>query len=363
MKRKANCAHRSRFTLTIGIALGACGDHAGPATTAPLNDAASSQRVDAAANDAETNDVAANADAALDSAEETRDMGDGSAHVPQAADGGILLQTCDDLANAVCGAVQACAPFWLTSYIGGLDVCLGRLKDECTHLEAAGTPVDMGECARALGAPYCHAVLTADVARSGIPDVCVRPRGKGATGAPCGSPVECQSIFCHIPSAFCGNCAARSDEGGPCTDSTNGVTICEPDLVCNMGTCTKPVAPGSPCTPGSDMRCPGGTFCANGVCEPWRGEGASCSATERCDNPHGLGCNNSSMCAHFAVVGPGQPCGKTPFTACGPDLACFDTCVPALGADGGCGPDAGGCVAPYWCSNSVCSYVPASLCK
>ena len=339
------CIRSLTYRLSCALALAACSGGDEPARSAPA-DSGGGTAPDAAASDA--------------FAPGDSDESDG--HADSSPDGAVDADAspCGDFGRLVCGAVQTCAPFWLTTRFGDADACASGLAAACDQFAAAGTPLDEAGCARALAAPDCHAVLTADSDTAGIPALCLRPRGSRSAAASCGSFFECQSLSCAIaPGALCGVCLDESRQGEACDA---GTAVCEADLVCNGATCVPPATPGSPCG-GPDVRCPGGTSCSNGTCQPYGGAGAPCGPGARCDNAHGFACR-ASTCAPVTVAAAGQPCGPAAFAQCGPGLFCYGSaCVVSHGLGGSCGPDAGTtCDIPYWCDSNVCTYMPPDLC-
>ena len=341
--RRGGC---SSLLAAVGV-LAACGGGGGDGTHGS-----------ASSDDASTKDLegAASLDAQGPPGERDAVPDDGVDVAAEASADGTS-SSCDDLARRVCEAIQTCAPFWLATNFGDANTCVGSMSASCAHYESSGNPLDEAGCTQALAAPNCHAVLGADFETGGVPEVCLRPRGMGAAGASCGSFSQCQSLHCDVPAgSVCGKCLGESHEDEAC----GSTAVCRPDLVCNGTTCVTPVAPGAPCT-GSDVRCPGGTFCKNGVCQSYGTLGASCDATARCDNAHGLACKGST-CATVAIAMENQPCAPASFASCAGGLWCWaSTCVAGHGLGEGCGADAGtGCDIPYWCNAGVCSYVPGA---
>jgi hypothetical protein len=205
MKRNELRGHRSWLAMTV-VALASCGDTGAPGSAAfPSKDASGDSSLEAAVLEAQ-------AETESPPAPETgEEMPDSGIDVSFESSAAMAPQTCADLARLVCGSVQTCAPFWLTINFGDSTTCVSRLNDVCNHAEGAGTPFDKAGCAQALAAPYCHAVLSADFERGGIPDVCGHPRDDRAANASCGSFSECRSLSCAFQGGgLCGTCAGEA---------------------------------------------------------------------------------------------------------------------------------------------------------
>jgi hypothetical protein len=289
------------------------------------------------------------------------------APLQDAGDAGTVPQSCSALANIVCEAVSSCAPFFLTIFFGDMDTCASSLGANCEHFQEVGQPLDMTACSQALAAPYCHAVLSAGLDFAGVPELCSLPRGSASAGASCGADTDCESLVCvgkGLPQPdSCGSCAAAVGDGGSC-DSAH---VCTPDLVCNVTTCAAPAMPGSSCNKSSNLRCPGGTACVGGICQPHGSLDASCdNATgELCDEAHGLACK-ASACAEVVVASEGQPCGATAFADCAGGLFCHPStsaCVAESSLGGSCGDGGTSCLSPIYCNAGVCAYLPNDTCQ
>jgi hypothetical protein len=274
------------------------------------------------------------------------------------ADAQAAPSTCGEFAAFVCQKFELCAPAYLPTKFGTHDDCVSKMTDVCAHFEQAGRSVDKVGCMNAMTAPYCTAVASVRA----VPDVCLMPRGTRPPGGRCNWAFDCESLVCTSYSGDCGTCAARAQAGDAC-DATH---VCEPELVCNLGACGMPVAPGAGCNPASDMRCPAGTTCTGGVCKPWGTLGESCEPTSApCDGPHGYYCS-AGKCVTIQLAGQGEPCGSTNVAACRSGLLCKNSCVPMGILNGSCGAaDAStlGCVYPLWCANAVCAYEGTSMCR
>ena len=107
--------------------------------------------------------------------------------------------------------------------------------------------------------------------------------------------------------------------GAPCKKLTEGISICDPGLVCNNGVCVTAPTPdtpaagtaGGPCIKVSDnvSVCNEGLVCNNGVCVVPGTAGAPCIKVS--DNVSvcnkGLVCGNDGMCRFSAKPEPPQP--------------------------------------------------------
>jgi len=357
MRERHPWARLGWWSIPAAAALMACGGgspgEAGPQQDGGRLDGGEGER------DVASSEAAADGGVAMHEAGQDGEtvVGDGSTAVPQ---------TCDDLASLVCGSVDTCAPFFITIFFGDKSTCEAQVKDDCDYFGGAGSPLDMVACARALAAGNCHAVRTADLSKVGIPEVCLLPKGSQAAGTACGADTQCQSLACVGNGAinhYCGTCASSAAEGDVC----GAMSVCDADLVCNLGTCSRPVVPGAPCDPSSDLACPGGTSCVSGVCQPAGMAGATCGATSPpCDHAHGFGCMGST-CAAIAVATSGQACGPAAFADCSGGLFCSGqtstVCVAEHVIGGSCSGDAGtSCVGAIRCNMGVCSYQPPDLC-
>ncbi len=263
-------------------------------------------------------------------------------------------QTCADLALAACQKLQDCAPFYLTTQYGTAADCDAALSAACGHFEGSATPVDRTACANAVNAPYC-AVLDSV---GGIPNVCTLGPGKGAAGDKCGRDADCKALRCDKKTS-CGTCVGGAALGKACA----GASDCQLGLLCSVGACAKPTAPGSTCDLKGSVLCPAGTFCVDGSCKPNGALGEACDVFSGCDGAHGLSCSNSK-CVALKSLALGDSCSSAVKGRCVGGTFCGDakTCEAAAGAGESCS-DSKKCQAPLACVSGKCGYELASTCN
>jgi len=267
-----------------------------------------------------------------------------------------LPRTCDALAAAACEQLGSCSPFKLKTAFGTAAECTRVVAGVCAHFEDAGTSLDWAGCANALNAPYCAAIN----AKGAIPLVCLSPRGGRASGEECGRNADCASLSCQ-KKVGCGTCLAR----GAVDEACLAADECEDGLVCNLGHCAQPVAPGAHCDLKADLRCPPGTLCVDNKCKPDGIEGETCGDVfARCSHGLGFACRNGG-CTALSAAAKGEACGTSSNAECAVG-ACSGTwsdqqCVKASDLGGLCNP--GACRSPYTCVDGKCAIEEASSCK
>jgi hypothetical protein len=156
--------------------------------------------------------------------------------------------------------------------------------------------------------------------------------GKVAAGEPCDTNTECQ------PSLRCGGtCPATCFLPSAAGEACDSAGQCARGLYCTgSGVCTPRVADGEPCQIGMENPCHGT---------------AQCQPTN-----DGTG----SICTPIALVGEGEECGREPWRACAPGLACVrkserdpEVCVLRAEPGGDCWVgEEDSCPVGQWCSTA-----------
>lgn len=284
------------------------------------------------------------------------------------AGGGVTpTQACTDFATAVCGRLQACAPFGVQVIYGDQATCVQRTALACSpSLGASGsqiTAAQMDACAQAIGAETCDQAFN-----NAQPAACNVP-GTLANGAACGSDAQCQSGHCEITTfgTVCGTCAQRAAAGGSCgvdADCAAGL-VCAPSSSGMGGTCAIPGASGASCSP--TQPCLRTLTCLNGKCQTPLAAGTTCTSATDCNGGQGLYCDpQSKTCKQEQTATAGQPCLDVngTLTVCTASAACIamdrgleGTCH-ATAMDGNpCGPGID-CVPPAICSKDAKCVLP-----
>ena len=270
---------------------------------------------------------------------------------------------CDGYAAKFCQRLQTCSPPYLVGTYGDLKTCQDRLVLACaTEAALPGTGLgktSLGACADALGAATCDDLF------AGTVPAC-QPKGTLATGAACGSSVQCASGFCRTPeTSFCGKCDVRAAEGAAC-DSDDA---CQFPLACSeSGRCARPSAEGEFCNETKPCKS-GALFCASdNTCKRPSAEGKACNRSgnaplQPCDI--GFSCRPSAngVCRAIRLVATGMPCGVSPsgstVVLCAGSGSCVKNVCQPPGDDGQVctvSPlgDSGGCLAPALCLEGRC---------
>jgi hypothetical protein len=270
---------------------------------------------------------------------------------------GYVPTSCADMATRACDRLASCEPFRFGNDYGDAEACHSRLAGVCDHFAEADRPLDMAACAAAVDAPHCGAIA----AYAGLPVVCRLPAGAAAGGVECGRDGDCQSLACSKKGA-CGVCTSRGEVGAACSKADD----CDIGLVCNLGSCAAPVAPGDACHLMNDNRCPAGTFCVDEVCTAHGAAGDACGILQNCNAGLGFVCRNTE-CIQLTVAAEGEACGSAaPNTACGAGLVCAGpaeapVCVRRHAVGEACSSRAE-CLVPLSCTDGVCSYEEPDTC-
>ena len=293
---------------------------------------------------------------------------DGGADAPAEVQPVTIAAGCNQVATALCDALNGCAPFYVSEQYGDEATCIARAALSCmTDQSTSGitrTPSDLVACAAAAAGISC-----ADALAANYPAACDPKPGTIINGMACGSNLQCQSTYCNKTDA-CGVCGQRQDPNGPC--STNDA--CNKGLVCASSVCVKPSGPGEACNlPGqpcrSDLACSSST--APGTCMARVGVGGACAANgDLCDFTKGAVCNtlaNPNACIMINVAKPGDMCSLASKTGCvggiGPcsDLVFGGICAnPAQ--DGAACDNKSVCIPPATCVNKICRLPSAPNC-
>jgi hypothetical protein len=275
---------------------------------------------------------------------------------------------CKRTAQALCDALDGCAPTAVKVLYGDKATCVARATLSCTTDQAvegiSRTGEDLAKCAHQLSTASCTDLLS-----DNYPDVCRVQPGKTISGAACGSDWQCASTYCRKTDAKCGVCGPRAAAGADCTASDG----CEKGLVCANKKCVAPAAPGADCNL-PNQPCRADLYCTaasgSGKCAAKQGSGAACADnSDACDFGKGVFCNPiTKMCEPITVAKGGEACGLGLKTIC---VGFFDPCSNFLtggvcanpAADGAtCGGNAV-CIPPAQCAGGVCRLPSAPECK
>jgi hypothetical protein len=275
-----------------------------------------------------------------------------------------------DVANAYCQKIDACADFFVRVAYGDATTCGARVKLSLTNaLAAAGTgwtASNLESCAKAVPAASCD-----DLLGHNLPAACQPVPGTLATGKACSDSSQCTTAFCNIAGGqACGACAAPPIAGATCV-SDDG---CPAGAVCKGGTsaartCVVPAATGAAC--GDTQPCRATVVCRAGVCSAPDGVGAACTVGGgTCNGLAGIYCPAAATCAQAGLAAPGGTCGVVDggITVCSTSAQCTSalggSCLAAA-ADGQlCDTTNGpGCMPPAVCQNGVCTLPDSNSCK
>ena len=276
--------------------------------------------------------------------------------------------SCSRYAEATCGRVAACSPFFLRVGYGDIAACVARTASACKGvLGLDGTRVTadgLTACASAYAGLSCDAIYDA-----ALPAACDGLAGSRAVGQPCATALQCASGACSDSSDEpCGVCLEVVGSGAACDDARR----CGPGLYCSAGACADLVGRGGACGPGA--RCNPALACIGGVCASPLGESDACDPDEvGCDLNQGLFCSSADRrCVRATIAGPSEACGDLPgsasFVYCAVGTYCHvtqgarGTCEPRVPDGAACatGPSAAECALPARCVDGVCTASPAS---
>jgi hypothetical protein len=301
-------------------------------------------------------------------------IGAGCGGVTAASDGGTdapavtTADACMQVAQALCGALDGCAPFIVSEQYGDKATCISRAALSCmTDQSTSGiarTPNDLVACATAAAGISCTDALTGN-----YPAACDPKPGTIINGMACGSNLQCQSTYCN-KTDMCGVCSDRQDAGKACTTNDG----CLKGLVCASSLCVKPAdmgaacnLPGQPCR--SDLACSASQ--GPGTCGAKVGVGGDCTAnSDLCDFTKGSICNtlaNPKVCIMINIAKPGDKCSLASKTGC---VGGIDPCSSILlggvcanpAADGAACGGNDVCIPPATCVNKICRLPSAPTC-
>jgi hypothetical protein len=275
---------------------------------------------------------------------------------------------CAQVAQALCNALNTCAPFFVSEQYGDEATCISRATLSCMTDQGtsgiARTPNDLVACAKAAVGISCSDALAGN-----YPAACDPQPGTIINGMACGSNLQCQSTYCNKTGA-CGVCGPRQAASGACT--TNDA--CNKGLVCASSVCVAPAGmgeacnlPGQPCR--SDLACSASQ--GPGMCVAKEGVGGNCTAnSDLCDFTKGSICNTLAtpkVCITINIAKPGDKCSLASKTGC---VGGIDPCSSIL-LGGVCanpavdGAACGGndvCIPPATCVDKVCRLPSAPNC-
>lgn len=237
---------------------------------------------------------------------------------------------CDAYVTTVCNKLQECFPLALNSTYSDVAQCMDQTKLSCmSALGAQGTGATtaaLDACTTAFKSATCDVLLGGTV-----PDACKTPAGTLADGKACGD------LICDA--------TRKCVEPGKQGDACSATKLCGRDVVCQKGTCDKPLALGATCNP----------------------------AEPACDQARGHMCGANMTCEELKLAKPGEPCGvvKGQITSCGAHGRCklaagaqSGTCEAAAADGQPCDNQKGpGCLTPARCVKGVCTIADPNACK
>lgn len=253
---------------------------------------------------------------------------------------------CGDYAAATCNSFALCGSL-VIRLLGGLDGCVALTKADCmaalTYPSTGANPAFLAKCTAALEATSpCGSTPACDV------------HGSLANGATCGSDWQCSSGVCDGagPTSTiadggteytftCGQCAATLPLGAQCPGAG-----CMPNEVCSStapstsSVCHAAGGVGDPCF--DDQSCGPGLACnVTGHCARVGGAGATCVPDDHCDVGRDMFCNpTTGLCEQSKIAAAGESCNSSIANGKIVDCAAGSTCLPAVGTDQHCVPNA-----------------------
>jgi hypothetical protein len=275
---------------------------------------------------------------------------------------------CNQVAKALCDALNACAPVFVEEQYGDEATCISRTALVCMTDQGlpaiTRTPDDLVACAQVAPGTSC-----ADALAGRFPAACQIKPGTTANGLACGSNLQCQSGYCNKTDA-CGVCGPRQAAAGGCT-SNDG---CMQGLVCANKTCVAPAELGKPCNL-PNQPCRSDLYCTSssgsGTCAARIESGGPCADNpgDACDVFKGNICNTQDhTCLTINIAKGGEKCGILSKTACVGGIAPCSNLLSGVCAnpaqDGETCGDANNavCVPPATCVNKVCRLPSAPNC-
>jgi hypothetical protein len=249
-------------------------------------------------------------------------------------------------AAALCGKLEACAPFFLKAGYGDLPSCTDRLTKVCTEQSKANgsgmTEAALAACEAALTQATCSDVFANKVS------ACVF-HGALADGDACGDHGQCASGLCKTGGALCGVCTPKGGVGAACASGSNDE--CQTGLVCSSGKiCATPAALGGLCDE-KTQPCVSGTFCTSAnTCASMVPAGAECPGIYLNFTDGTLCTGKGSSSLQLGTAAPGKDCGLLPGDGVPPTLCApggVAACAGLVGSSQLLGiPTKGICTAP-----------------
>ena len=278
---------------------------------------------------------------------------------------------CAQEAQAICDALDTCAPFYVQLFFVDKPTCVSRFALSCMADQGGvgtnRTAADLTACAHAVASARCP-----DLEASLLPAACHVKPGAVVNGANCGSNWQCQSTYCAKRNGACGVCAVRVAEGRDCTADDG----CQDGLVCADSKCVVPAGPDQHCD-ATKLPCRPDLYCrGDGKCAAKVGMGASCTDSDKaCDYTKGVACNPfNHICETVKVAKAGGACGivDRTLTLCvslgpcpGNTLLTPGVCASLAGDGEACGTAADGrnCLAPATCDMGLCHLPSSGTCQ
>jgi hypothetical protein len=279
------------------------------------------------------------------------------------SDGGSIDVACMAFAKASCDRRVACAPASIQTAFGGVSNCTARAAEAClaelTAPDVVSTAADVDRCAADITKQSCD-----ELRDDTSPESCLL-RGARAPGQACVSNEQCQTSLCGtLDSKGCGTCAVPAAAGADCGAG------CANGLACASGKCAVRGGPNATCD--AARPCGGALRCAtDGTCQPYLGQGQTCSGASECDLLLGFVCATTT-CTAISFVQPGTSCvsaGGAPIACagglCGPgpaDGGPTCTAYANVGEACGSGPPPRVCHTLARCVAGECAYPNDALC-
>jgi hypothetical protein len=278
-------------------------------------------------------------------------------------------EACSQVSQALCDALNGCAPILVQILYGDEATCVSRSLLTCmTDQSAPGvtrTASDLVTCAKAAATVAC-----ADALSGNFPAACDVKPGMVINGMACGTDLQCQSTYCNKTDT-CGVCGPRQAAGGACT-ATAG---CMKGLVCANAMCVAPATMGKPCNL-PNQPCRSDLYCTSpngsGSCAAKIAGGGPCmdNPSDACDFSKAAVCNrlaNPNVCVTIKVAKPGDACSLASTTGCvGGVDPCSNLLLGGLCANPAQDGEACGgnsvCVPPATCVNKICRLPSSSNC-
>ncbi len=291
---------------------------------------------------------------------------------------------CGDYAAASCNSLSLCGPLFIRQ-AGGLDPCVARTKAGCTaalsYPSTGANATTLAKCTAALEATSpCGSTPACDFG------------GSLPVGATCGSGWQCSSGYCDgagptssltdggIDWTFsCGTCAATLALGAACSTDSAPCSLsaqCVSTSASGSTTCQRYGGVGDPCyDSGFDQNCTWGLVCdATGHCTRGDGAGAKCVPDDHCDIFRDMFCNpTTGLCEQAKIAAVGGSCNSSLANGSIVNCAAGSTCLPAVGTDQHCMPNAnlgdacdninGPLCGGALCTGGVCTAMDPASCQ